>query len=197
MADSLLAPPALSNFLGEDLDLAQETALLEQATAIVQDAAGQRLVRVENDEVTLIGSAEHWLTLPERPVVSVSAVEIDGNAVTDFQVRKHRLWRDQGWQASSLLLLWSRAEPPSLIDVTYTHGYDDNDQALEFARSVVKTVAAQLNGNPLGATGFSIDDYREQYSQAGSAAVSGAVPESLRLALRRRYGLRTGMLTAA
>lgn len=187
MADLLAQVGDLSEFIGESLAFGTEELLLELATAAVQAAAGQRIVEVEDDQVELLGTDDRWLPLPERPVQSVASVEIDGDPITDFDLRGSRLWRELYWS--------QRWRKPSSVSVAYTHGYPDGDQGMQFARQATLMIAAQMNVNPTGATGFSIDDYREQYSQA-SGAVGGELPESLRKALRRRYGAGVWTLAA-
>ena len=194
MADLLAQVGDLSDLVGEQLDPDLETMLLELATAAVQAAAGQRLVEVTDDVVELAGKAESVIQLPERPVTSVASVEINGHPVTDFALRGFRLWRPHGWVGANLLNLVT-SHVPTAVTVTYTHGYPDGHQELQFARQATLVAAARLHANPAGATGLSIDDYREQYSQAAGES-GGEVPRSLQRALRRRYGLRLGMVTA-
>lgn len=194
MADMLAQVGDLSDLVDETIAADLETLLLELATAAVQTAAGQRILRVADDVVDLLGIAEPALVLPERPVVSVSSVLIDGTAVTDFVLRGSRLWRDQGWAGAELLGL-STLCVPTVVTVTYTHGYEQTDQNIQLARHATLTLAARQHANPVGVTGMSIDDYREQYSQAVEPS-AGDVPESLRRALRRKYGLGVGMVTA-
>lgn len=185
MADMLAEVGDLSSLLQEDIDPDVEALLLELATGEVQSAAGQRLLRVEDDRFELLGTTESWLDLPERPVVSVDSVEVDGEEVTDWQRHGSRLFRAGGWS--------SRIYEPSTVSGVYTHGYADGDPGLAFARKQTLGLAAFLWANPTGATGLSIDDYREQYSQAADGTGS-VLPRPAQRALRRRYGRRTGLV---
>lgn len=182
MADLLAAVGDLSDLVGESISAAIETMLLELATASVQAAAGQRIVAVTGDTVELLGTSDEWLRLPERPVTGVTAVTIDGDVVTNYALRKDSLYRSYGWRGASLE--WGSGDLPTVVEVTYDHGYALGSPGAEFARSATLMVAAQMHANPTGATGLAIDDYREQYSQTGSAEM----PKSLMWALRRRYG---------
>lgn len=187
MADQLAAPADLIAYLDEpDLGIGQATTLVEMATAIVQAAAGQRLVEVAGEQVTIMGTTESWLALPERPVSDVTAVEIDGEAVTDFKRFGARLWRASGW-ASSIY-------EPSEVAVTYSHGYAADDQRLEYARTMVLATAQQLFENPTGATSLGIDDYREGFSQAADASSAVTLPKAAVTELRRRYGVLGGLV---
>lgn len=183
MADLLATVADLRTLLGEDatsLPDAEATLLLEMATGAVQAAAGQDIVQRVDDTVTLMGTVSSWLHLPQLPVTAVSAVTLDGQAVGDHKVVGARLWREGGWA--------SNPGTPSTVEVTYTHGYADGDPGLQLARSAVLATASQMFSNPTSATGFSIDDYREQYAQ--SSEMAGTVPQRLQKALRRQYGPR-------
>src|SRR5690242_21902909 len=88
-----------------DLDTAAATLLLEGAAALVQEAAGgQRITLTVDDTVTLVGSTDSFFDLPQIPVVSVSAVDVDGTAVAagidGYKLIGDRLWRRSGWQAN-------------------------------------------------------------------------------------------------
>lgn len=169
-----------------DLNSASATLLLEVATGLVQAATGgQRLVLVEDDEVTLTGTTDSYLDLPQIPVVEVSAVELDGVALsagTDYRVVGNRLWRGVGWQSG---------DEPSEAVVTYSHGYAAAAQELQLARSVVLSLARSGYVNPSGTTSEGVDDYRASWDVT---AARMEISSSVRAALRRRYGRRAGLV---
>jgi hypothetical protein len=189
MADILATVADLRTLLGEDgtgLADVEGQLLLELATGAVQAAAGQLLLAQVDDEATLIGTMDSWLALPEQPVTGVTSVTVDGDAVTDFTRFGARLWRESGWSTDPYR--------PTPVAVVYSHGYATGDQRLQLARSAVLATAAQMFANPGGATGLSVDDYREQYSQSSDSDLAGMVPARLRAALRRAYGRRGGLV---
>lgn len=189
MADQLATPEDLAALLQLDwdsLDPAQQaslTMLVEIGTAVVQAEAGQRLVAVTDDSVTLLGTTDSWLDLPERPVTAVSSVAVDGTAVGDYRLFGARLWRSCGWAPSSL--------EPSTVTVAYSHGYASDAQELQLARGAVLAVVRDWAANPTAATSLRIDDYAETYS-----AVTARLETTthLRAALRRQYGRRGGLV---
>lgn len=189
MADTLASPADLAAFLN-DATIPEPTAtlLLETATGVVQGITLQRIVQATST-VQVMGVTDSWLDLPERPVTAVSGVELDGAVVTvgtdpdEYKRVGSRLWRGNGWAMY--------VDTPSVVEVVYTHGYAAGAQDLQYARQIVLMLAAQGYSNPTGVTGFSIDDYREQYAQSVSA---GAVPDDVRRELRRRYGRRGGLV---
>lgn len=187
MADQLATPEDLAALLQEDLDRATAELLIQCATAVVQQAAGnQRILQVVDDEVTLYldnYDDSLWLMLPQRPVTEVSTVLIGSTAVTDWSPHysRNRIYRPYGWRST----LIAYPDQPSAVTVTYTHGYPDGDQKLQLARSAVLAFAAQGYTNPTGAAREAIDDYSVQY--ADMSARMDASPTLIK-ALRQQYG---------
>ncbi len=180
----LATPDDLRNLLGEDSDSlpdAEVELLLQLATGAVQAAAGQELVEATST-IEIVGTVDSWLPLPQQPVTSVEGVALDDAEIADYKRFGARLWRAAGWAFSPYV--------PATVKVTYTHGYPEGAPALALARSAVLALAAQMYSNPTGATGLSIDDYREQYSQSAASDLTGLVPANLVRALRRQYGAR-------
>jgi len=189
MADQLATPEDLAALLQLDwdsLDPAQQaslTMLVEIGTAVVQAEVGQRLVAVTDDSVTLLGTTDSWLDLPERPVTAVSSVAVDGTAVGDYRLFGARLWRSCGWAPSPL--------EPSTVTVAYSHGYASDAQELQLARGAVLAVVRDWAANPTAVTSLRIDDYAETYS---ALAARLETTTHLRAALRRQYGRRGGLV---
>jgi hypothetical protein len=189
MADRLATPEGLRLLLKEDTDgLSDDTAmfLVELATGAVQAAAGQVLVEVPDDVVTLIGDTDSWFNLPQRPVTTVTTVKIDGTTVTDYKRFGARLWRTAGWATCS--------SEPSAVEVTYSHGYPEWDRGLSLATGATLALAAKVYENPVGAIGMSIDDYRLQFGQSQASELAVLIPDNLRKSLRRAYGARGGLV---
>jgi hypothetical protein len=163
------------------------TLLLECATALVQEAAGgQRIIEVVDDTVTLVGTTDSWLDLPQIPVTAVESVTLDGTAlvegITDtaqYKLRGNRLWRSEGWQVY--------CDQPSDVEVVYTHGYAAGAQGLQLARNAVVSLAKAQYANPSGVASEAIDDYNVSY-QAMSTSME--LTPFLKAALRKKYGRR-------
>lgn len=189
MADQLATSADLANKLQRDLaTLNADTAtlLLDTATGLVQDEVRQRLVEVVGDTFTLLGTAESWLSLPERPVTDVTAVALDGEALTfgdDLKRFGSRLWRREGWQVDR--------HAPATVTGTYTHGYPSGAQRLQTARGIVLAMCAQAYENATGVRGEAIDDYRVQWDEV---AARMELSEHARRTLRRAYGRRAGLV---
>ena len=166
MADQLVTAQELADALQVPLasiPIATATILIAAATAVVQEAAGnQRLVQVVNDPFSIIGLSDSWLDLPQLPVTAVSAVTLDGTALTvgieatNYKLRGNRLWRTDGWQ--------TYVQQPSDVAGLYSHGYATGAQDLELARNAVFSLAKSAVPNPGGVSSESIDDYNVTYN---------------------------------
>jgi hypothetical protein len=205
MADQLADPADLATILERtDISIPKATILVEIATSIVQEAAGnQRIVQVVDDQAAIMGTSESWLDLPQRPVTAVTSVAIDGTALVlgvDYKVFGNRLWGRRGWQTNLGIQNWAlvpgnvippllatMGPEPSGVAVIYTHGYAAGSQDLQLARGSVLSICTAVYGNPAGLKAESIDDYAATY-----AALSGQLEIStyLKAALRRKYGPR-------
>lgn len=201
---SLVQASELSSWLQQTVDIATANLLLAQATALVQAATGQTLVQTTNDTVTIEGSPDAWLTLPQRPVTAVHSVLFaDGNLAptaldpTQYVLIGNRLWRGFGWQYATVLTPPARIPfwkyltypPPSSITVTYDHGYPAGHPYLELARTVVLTLAASAFSNPAMSRSVTVDDYTESWADALAGM---QIPPSTMALLRRRYGHSAG-----
>ena len=190
MADQLASPSDLAVLLGIPLDAPKMTLVIEAATAVVQAITGQRLVEVEDDEITLLGSTDSWLDLPQRPVTAISVVNAAGVVLAEgtgrgmYRQFGARLWRSCGWAEC--------AYEPSAVTVTYSHGYPAGDQGLQVARQATLGLAAGVYNNPGGGVSREqIDDYTVAY-EAAAAAMDGS--PHLRSSLRRQYSRRSGLV---
>lgn len=193
MADQLITPTELAGHLQQDLDTATATLVIEAATAAVQGACGripQRLILVAGDTFDLAGFTSSYLRLPQRPVVSVASVVLDGVTLTagspgsltsTYRLVGDQLWRTDGWQ--------TYVGEPSHVTGVYTHGYAPGDQRLELARGAVVAICKAMYTNPGGVASEKIDDYAVSYAKA-SAEAQGQLDASpfLGAALRKQYG---------
>jgi hypothetical protein len=82
---------------------------------------------VENDTVTLYGDATDRLLLPAAPVVTVTAVTLDGDPLTPGT--HYRVRRDAGIlrRIGGVWPDWAE------VSVTYSHGYDPIPEEIEEA----------------------------------------------------------------
>lgn len=126
---SLATVADLAALLGRTFTTEQEAqaqALLDQASSIVRAYVRQDITQATTTDTFTMRRADPLLhrcggvvTLPQRPVVDVDTVSVNGTAVTDW------------WQEGSDLLVraWAWGQPPAAhrapqVTVTYTHGWD-------------------------------------------------------------------------
>lgn len=137
----LAKPSDLALLVGVPPENAKLLLALTRASDRFEGAVGYPVAKVDNDEVDLAGDGGQTLLLPALPVVGTPTVQIDGTAVTDFQVGRRFgvMRRAAGW-------------PDGLdnIRVTYTHGYDEIpgdivDAVLEQAESTYRVLVGVAN----------------------------------------------------
>lgn len=170
-------------------------ALLDEASAIVRDAAGAPISEATS-AVTLVGYRHQTrIRLPGPPIQSVSTVTIDGETVTDWRLEHNTLWRQNRW---------SDDYGPATVVVTMTHGLPTvPDDIVGLVCSMVaaglKAARAEDNGTGLAArdpaiqsTSEQIDDYSTTTTYATGRDSRGStvmdLPRATRDRLRARFG---------
>ncbi|MFE8962159.1 head-tail connector protein [Streptomyces iakyrus] len=167
-----------------------ETAIvgvyLAEASAAVREAAGVPISQTTST-VDLEGPDDsQWLTLPGPPIQAVSSVQIDGQAVTDWRLSSHRLWRAAGW---------STGLGPTGVTVVQEHGLPTVPEDIvglvcRIAAAVLVHYRAQPGGEGLAAKDVRserIGDYAVQYGDGGRITEI-ELPEYLREQLAARFG---------
>lgn len=140
----------LATRLGLALTPAQQTradALIVSASGLIQDEAKQKIELVTDDEITMPGTTDDVIKLPQRPVVSIASVTLDGQDLAenvDWYLDEDALIRIPTRTALLNGELISEAFPFGLgagfgwptqtLVIVYTHGYD--------ADSIPQTVKA-------------------------------------------------------
>lgn len=175
----LTTPEDLAAFLQrDDLDRYTATMLIELATSLVQRAAGgQRILDITDTASIDVVDLSQELALPQYPIRSVATVILDGTTLTDWRLVNQELWRYNGWLI--------RADQPSQVLVTYTHGHPAGSQYLQEARRYVLSLCAIGYGNPSQATSEAIDDYKVTY---GEAAARMEATDFMLAGIRDAYG---------
>jgi hypothetical protein len=145
----------LGDLLGEafaDTLLAQAAMALEMASAQIQGWTRQKVERVVDDVIVLRGTYDRELELPERPVIEVGNITLDGTLIepSSFTVTGSTLIRSGGWGGSA-----------AVVEVVYTHGYEPIPEDI---RAVTLQLAARMLFNPLGIRQEGIGTYSVTYS---------------------------------
>lgn len=159
---------------------------LEEASAAVREAAGVPISETTSTVTLEAPDNSPWLALPGPPIQSVSAVTIDGQAVTDWKLRSNQLWRPGGWQLGC---------EPSEVALTQVHGLptvpaDIVGLVCRIAAAVLVHYRAQPDGEGLAAKDVRaerIGDYSVTYGDSGRIT-DIELPEYLREQLAARFG---------
>jgi hypothetical protein len=165
--------------------------MLAAASAVVR-AACQSPVLETTSTVTLWATDDdRYLDLPGKPVTAVSAVSVDGAAVTDHKLVHGRLWRLCGW---------SWCGTPVEVGVTLTHGFATvpaDVKALVVDLAIAGLDAAAEGAHAPNKIAEKIDDYAVTWA-TGAEAVATAMelPTATRLAFRKRFGGGVALVTA-
>jgi hypothetical protein len=148
---SLATVADLATLLGRTFTPQQELqaqALLDQASAVVRAYVRQDISRATTTDTftmrrtPVLHRCAGAVTLPQRPVVDIETVLVNGVPTQDW------------WQDGSDLLLrsaaWDRppaAHRPPQVTVTYTHGYDPVPADIQ---AIVMQAANRVIVNPSG-----------------------------------------------
>ena len=147
MADPFATATEFCEFTGIALpdDLARLQSLLAKASSLMRAHTRQTLSRVVDDIVTRYPSASTFLSLPQRPVTSVSQVTVNGVATTDFYVIPRGI---RSGTVASPGSAWT-----SGATVTYTHGFAETDSEFGTLRTIciesaARAYAPNASGSP-------------------------------------------------
>lgn len=164
-------PEDLELLLGHSLAEGRAELLLDLASGEIRTHLGQYVSLVEDDVLVRRGTWDSELRLPEQPVTDVSAVEVDGTALTAGQyVSLPGGVVQAGFGGNGVT-----------VRITYTHGFADGSPQLEVCRAVALEAAAAAAENPTGVVSETIDGYSVSYSRARDAGVGLTPPQLDRL----------------
>lgn len=169
----------LATFLNTTFDTGQQAQaqmFLDGATAIIKAEANQTIEQVETTAL-LAGTWAQELELPERPVVSVSLVKLNGITIEsgDYEWNERQLlrrgtlfgetigtidrWAYRPGAAFGNPAHWGG--PASTVEVTYEHGFDTIPAELV---TVCLQMAARSTLNPAGVQAETISGYAVRYA---------------------------------
>lgn len=161
---------------------------LDLASAAIRAETGQIFDYVEDDTITLPGTWDADLWLPQRPVVDVSAVAVDGLALSDYSwLPNGRLSRGLVPSGPQYAQAWGG--PLSTITVTNSHGYATVPGDI---RRICLQVASRLIENPAAVQAEQIGNYSVTYTRRDTERGSLTPDEQRAL---RRYRSSASTLT--
>lgn len=155
---------------------------LDVASALVRDAAGSPISQVTS--TVKLEARGTRVPLPGQPVTAVSAVLVDGVAVTDYKLRSGALARPCGFEAGSE------------VQVTYTHGLPA--VPVDIVDMVCRLAGQELVALRSGETSSRaveserIGDYSVKYADTETGTM--ALSDFQRKRLAARFGSGAGMV---
>lgn len=167
--------------------------ILDAASAAIREAAGCS-ISYGPSTITLVVDDPCDFDLPAGPVASVASVVVDSVAVSGWRKVGDTLHmpRTRWWGVNGL---------PVEVTVTYTHGYpvvpaDIVDLACSLAAMAFAAAAAGGYGSDSRTDSIKLGDYAESFNHpTGTESPSPvAIPDTVRDALRARFGTSVGLL---
>lgn len=182
--------------------IAQAEALLEHVSADIQTAARNRIIAGTTTSL-LAGTWNRDLELPRRPIVSVSAVILNGATVgpASYEWNDRQLLRryhdfgtyhDADHLAPSDGAHWGG--PASTVSVEYAFGYAV-DEVPGFVKSLALRVAARNIGNAAAITQESLGPYSVTYASRAAEGGTMLTDRETKM-LRKRFSRTAGTVLA-
>lgn len=156
--------------IGRDIasdDIPRVSRLLELCSGVVRRECGQTISHVAGDELTIAGTYEPELWLPQRPVTALTSVTIDGVTLppSSYQwSRQGRLYRTSydreilDWRTWGA---WGSSD--SAVVVIYDHGYPAADVPDDIVMIVAEMVVVRIS-NPEQIRSETVEDYSVSYA---------------------------------
>lgn len=156
--------------------------MLNAASWIIREAAGSVISQVTST-IKVPAPSGRSLPLP-GPVAEVTAVLVDGEAVTDWKLVTGTLWRACGWQP------WCE---PVEVQITLTHGYaevpaDIVNLCADLAKLGIEAARKESTPANVVAVSYSIDDYTERLQYSEQARTAMELPDVTKAWLAQRFG---------
>jgi hypothetical protein len=160
-------------------DPAMAELALDDASEHLRGLIGQQVFPVAQATFTeLLRGGEHWITLPQHPVVSVDSVTVEGSEIP-FTLVDGAL----------------RVHGHAIVEVTYTFGYADPPKQLiswacVLAAQAISSVDEMGTIGSGGVSSVSIDDYRKSWFGGGDSA-GYSLPQRVEEKLKSQFGSTT------
>jgi hypothetical protein len=169
-------------------------ALLKTVSGLAQEATGQTIEQVKDDELTRSGQADRRLFLPQRPVTGVASVTLNGVAIDagSYHLEGSTLIRDDyvsptgrpdyiggGWGL-----------PSETLVVKYTHGFESIPETV---KAVCLEAVARVWVNPGNVSQEIHGGEQVQYGPDRGIRLTEAEVEDLDRAVRTPSGGSVGL----
>jgi len=177
------SPDELNDLLGYEVEPARASLLLELASTLIDEEAGQPIGEERVTDV-VDGSGNQWLVVPRWPVAGISEVKIlaaDGDKTLAESAYR---WSRSGW-LYRVDDHWPHR--PRSVEVTYDAGWEEGSTGYETARLVCLDVAARAAANPQGLESLNADGTSVGFSNPPLVLTSAQRQKVHRLSARRPF----------
>lgn len=191
--------------------------LLDIASGLIQAETRQIIGQVVDDVLTMPGTVDEVINLPERPVTAVSSVTLDGRALDAdgyWYLDGNAIRRRPALMSQS----YGRADfgsggmewpffypvgfgwPTQTLEITYTHGYT-TDTMPALVKTICLEVVVRIWVNPGAVINDAVAGTQTTYAARGlrgSAGLGGIgmlLTDGERLAIQRFFGYRAQSVT--
>lgn len=179
-----------------DDEQTRANAMLTDASGIVQDETGQTIELVDDDTLERRGTTDERILLPQRPVVSVASVALDGAPITDWYLAGNEIVRNGG-SLVEVVLNDTYFGPyrrgfgfeGQTLAIVYTHGYAA-DAIPGRIKSITLNMVTRAWVNPGAVIRENEGNVGVEYAPRTEQPRGLELLESERVALRRLLGSR-------
>lgn len=176
-------------------EIARASWLLAKASGEIRDELGLAISLVTNDILNRSGTTDERIVLPERPVVSVSSIQLAGVEISDWYLVGNTIVRrgittvwsgivDDGY--STYRGFGYESQP---LRIVYTHGFPEIPDRVS---AITCEMVARVWVNPGSLIQENIGPVQTTYAPYSAPPRGLQLTDSERFALRRLFGSRSG-----
>lgn len=195
----------LATRLGIDLTDEEETRaelLIASASGLIRNEVKQTITLVEDDVLTMPGTTDERITLPQRPVVEIASVTLGDAPLVegaDWYLDRNtivRLPRTVARIAGLVDDTWPGGigfgTPTRTLEITYTHGYEDIPLIV---KSICLEAVVRVWVNPGAVIQERVGDTMTEYAPRTADARGLLLLDDEHEQLRRFFGTRAISIT--
>lgn len=191
-------------------DETRATTLLGLASGVIQDEVQKTIALVEDDTITMPGTTDDRIRLPETPVVSVSSVTLDNTPLVegaDWYLDGNTVYR---MLASTTIMMAELVGinddaftfplgvgfgwPTQTLEIVYSHGYPD-DAVPQTVKAICLEMVVRVWVNPGSVARETVGNLYTIYDNMRFSPAGLLLTDDERVALWRLFGRRAKTVT--
>lgn len=184
------------NLVLTDDEVTRAEALLADASDEIRSETEQTVNLVTDDVLVRPGTTDERILLPQRPVVNVSSIEIDGSAITDWYLAGDEIVRSSGTILELLDDFPSRGyrgfgRESRQLRIVYSHGFAD-DAIPRRLKNITVEMVVRVWVNPASVIQENVAGVETTFAPYADPPRGLQLTDSERRALRRLFGSQSG-----